>query len=59
MNIKPINKKCDKCKKRNTQKRIIKRVCFQIHFPYYDYAGFDLCEDCLKKLERNLGRWFK
>jgi len=54
-----IFKKCDKCRKRNTQKRIIKRGCFMLHFPYYNYIGFDLCEDCLIKLEARFNYFFK
>jgi len=51
-------KKCDKCGLNNKIKGIlIYRVCFMIHFPYYSYFGFDLCSNCLKKLEKNLGRW--
>jgi len=30
-----------------------------IHFPYYSYFGFDLCEDCLKKLDKRLDYFFK
>lgn len=30
-----------------------------IHFPFYDYFGFDLCESCLKKLDNKLNKFFK
>lgn len=50
-------KKCDKCSKRSLEE--IKRVCFMIHFPYYDYVGFDLCNDCLNKLEGRIEDFFK
>ena len=55
-----IYKKCDKCKKRRSLKSgKIKRACFMLHFPYYSYFGFDLCDDCLKKLEARLNYFFK
>jgi len=43
-------KKCDRCKESNKE-QLVFRVCLMIHFPYYDYFGFDLCEDCLKDFQ--------
>lgn len=54
-----IVKKCDKCGERSLKQGVIKRVCFMIHFPYYDYAGFDLCNSCLNKLEKQIEEFFK
>lgn len=39
-------KKCDRCFKEGQ----CKRMCFQIHFPNYNYVGFDLCSECENKL---------
>lgn len=52
-------KQCDKCEKKETQKRTIKRYCVMTQFPNYDYFGFDLCEDCEKNFRRNFKRWLK
>jgi len=58
MNLKPRIKKCDKCNRRSCKKRVVKRFCFMTHFPYYNYEGFDLCQDCEKKLDYVLNKFF-
>jgi len=50
-------KYCDKCNK--WEHRTIKRIGVMIQFPYYEWKGFSLCEDCEIKFKRNLMRWLK
>lgn len=59
MKIRPCVKRCDKCKRLTSKHRIIYRYAIHKHFPYYDYEGFDLCEDCEKKFIKMLRRFFK
>ncbi len=49
---------CDKCNKRSSKKRIIKRFCFMKHFPEYDYFGFDLCGNCENELSGIIDKFF-
>lgn len=57
MRIKPYAKKCDRCKRKSSKKLKIFRLAIHKHFPYYDYFGFDLCEDCLIKFEKKVERF--
>ena len=46
MRIRPmINKKCERCGKTSNEVKIF-RFDLHKHYPFYDYEGFDICEDC-------------
>lgn len=59
MKINPIRKRCDKCGKLNSKNRVIYRYAIMRHFPFYDYEGIDICNECEKKFIRMLRRFFK
>lgn len=47
-------KLCDRCLKEEQ----CKRMCLQIHFPYYNYVGFDLCSNCEEELNTLFNEFF-
>jgi hypothetical protein len=53
-NILSVKKKCDKCGKNQRPDFTIKRAAIHIHFPFYEYFGFDLCPLCLEELDNLL-----